>query len=167
YLDVIRNKTAILFAAAAASGAEVAGANAAIIEAAHEYGLQLGMAFQIMDDAMDYSLSSDDMGKNSGDDFLDQKITLPLIIAYGDGTDTERQFWQRTIGDGAFADGDFETACAILQRYDAIDRSVAEAVHYAQAADRALGRIAAQNSADPALLGALSEAAKFAAHRQN
>ena len=167
YLDVIRNKTAILFAAAAASGAEVAGANAAIIEAAHEYGLQLGMAFQIMDDAMDYSLSSDDMGKNSGDDFLDQKITLPLIIAYGDGTDTERQFWQRTIGDGAFADGDFETACAILQRYDAIDRSVAEAVHYAQAADRALGCIAAQNSANPALLDALSEAAKFAAHRQN
>jgi len=107
------------------------------------------------------------MGKNSGDDFLDQKITLPLIIAYGDGTDAERQFWQRTIGDGAFSDGDFETACAILQRYDAIDRSVAEAVHYAQAADRALGRIAAQNSANPALLDALSEAAKFAAHRQN
>ena len=87
---------------------------------------------------MDYSLSSDDMGKNSGDDFLDQKITLPLIIAYGDGTDTERQFWQRTIGDGAFADGDFEEACDILQRYDAIDRSVAEAVRYARAADRAL-----------------------------
>jgi len=99
--------------------------------------------------------------------FLTKKITLPLIIAYGDGTDTERQFWQRTIGDGAFADGDFETACAILQRYDAIDRSVAEAVHYAQTADRALGRIAAQNSANPALLDALSEAAKFAAHRQN
>ena len=110
---------------------------------------------------MDYSLSSDDMGKNSGDDFLDQKITLPLIIAYGDGTDTERQFWQRTIGDGAFADGDFETACAILQRYDAIDRSVAEAVRYAR-------RCALPpRTTPPALLDALSEAAKFAAHRQN
>ena len=167
YLDVIRKKTAILFAAAAASGAEVAKANPPIIEAAHEYGLQLGMAFQIMDDAMDYSLSSDNMGKHSGDDFLDQKITLPLIIAYGDGTNTERQFWQRTIGEGAFADGDFETACVILQRYDAIDRSVAEAVQYAHAANSALTRIAAQNSTNPALLDALSEAAKFAAHRQN
>ena len=138
-----------------------------MIEAAHEYGLQIGMAFQIMDDAMDYSLSSDDMGKHSGDDFLDQKITLPLIIAYGDGNDSERQFWHRTIGDGAFADGDFETACTILQRYDAIDRSVAEAVQYAHAANSALARIAAQNSTNPALLDALSEAAKFAAHRQN
>ena len=167
YLDVIRNKTAILFAAAAASGAEVAGANRPIIEAAHEYGLQVGMAFQIMDDAMDYSLSSNDMGKNSGDDFLDQKITLPLIIAYGDGTDTERQFWQRTSGEGVFADGDFETACAILKRYDAIDRSVTESVHYAHNAESALARIATQNSANPALLEALSETAKFAAHRQN
>ena len=167
YLDVIRNKTAILFAAAAASGAEVAGASPSIIEAAHDYGLQVGMAFQIMDDAMDYSLSTDDMGKNSGDDFLDQKITLPLIIAYSDGTETERQFWQRTIGDGAFADGDFETACAILKRYEAIERSVAVAVQYTNAADSALTRIAAQSSANPALLDALSEAAKFAAHRQN
>ena len=167
YLDVIRNKTAILFAAAAASGAEVAGASPSIVEAAHDYGLQVGMAFQIMDDAMDYSLSTDDMGKNSGDDFLDQKITLPLIIAYSDGTETERQFWQRTIGDGTFADGDFETACAILKRYEAIERSVTVAVQYANAADSALTRIAAQSSANPALLDALSEAAKFAAHRQN
>ena len=77
YLDVIRNKTATLFAAAASSGAEVAGATSPLIYAAHDYGLQVGMAFQIMDDAMDYSVSSDNMGKNSGDDFLDQKITLP------------------------------------------------------------------------------------------
>ena len=84
-----------------------------------------------------------------------------------DSTSAERQFWQRTIGDGAFTDGDFETACAIIQRYDAIDRSVAQATHYADVADRAIGRIAAQNSADPALLDALSEAAKFAARRQN
>ena len=166
YLDVIRNKTAILFAAAAASGAEIAGASPLIIESAHDYGLQLGMAFQIMDDAMDYSLSPDDMGKNSGDDFLDQKITLPLIIAYGDGTHTERQFWQRTVGNGAFVDGDFEEACVILQRHNAIDRSVAEAEHYASAAETALKRIAVQNTATPALLEALSEAAKFAVHRQ-
>jgi len=172
YLDVIRNKTAILFAAAAAAGAEVAGANRTVIDAAHDYGLQLGMAFQIMDDAMDYSLSSDAMGKNSGDDFLDQKITLPLIIAYGDGTDAERDFWQRTIGDGAFTNGDFDTACRILDRYDAIDRSVTEAEKYAGAAAAALDRIADQTSASQtsaitALLDTLSEAARFAAHRKN
>ena len=165
YLDVIRNKTAILFAAATSAGAQVAGASSPIIEATYEYGLQLGMAFQIMDDAMDYVLSPDDMGKNSGDDFLDQKITLPLIFAYGDGTDAERRFWKRTISEGAFADGDFEIACTILQRYDAIDRSVAEAAQYAHAANSALQRIAAQNSANPALIDALSEAAKFAAYR--
>ena len=115
---------------------------------------------------MDYSLSSDDMGKHSGDDFLDQKITLPLIIAYGDGTNAERQFWERTVGEGAFADGDFATACDILQRYDAIDRCVAEAKHYAHAADSALARIARENSNNTTLLDALSEAAKFAALRQ-
>ena len=166
YLGVIRDKTAILFAAATAAGAEVAGAPSSITEAAHNYGLQLGMAFQIMDDAMDYSLSSDNMGKNSGDDFRDQKITLPLIIAYSDGTDTEHQFWHRTIGDGLFVDGDFEEACVILQRYDAIDRSVAEAVRYARAAETALMRITAQNNTNTALLDALSEAAKFAAYRE-
>ena len=167
YLDVIRDKTAILFAAAAAAGAEVAGANQIIVEAAHDYGLQLGMAFQIMDDAMDYSLSSNAMGKNRGDDFLDQKITLPLVIAFSDGSEAEREFWQRTVGDGAFADGDFETACNILGRHDAIDRSVEEAVKYARAADARLHQIDNQTNVAPALLDALSEAARFAAHRQN
>ena len=88
------------------------------------------------------------------------KITLPLIIAYSDGTNTERQFWQRTIGDGAFADGDFETACAILQRYDAIDRSVAEACTI-RVPPIVRSPIAAQSSANPKLLSALSEAANL------
>ncbi len=172
YIDVIRNKTAILFAAAAAAGAEVSGASKTLIEAVHDYGLQLGMAFQIMDDAMDYSMSPDAMGKNSGDDFLDQKITLPLIIAYGEGTEAERDFWKRTVGGGTFANDDFETACNILGRYEAIDQCVAEAVKYAGAAEAALQRIAELTSANQtndviALLDALSEAAKFAAHRQN
>ncbi|MGB1684501.1 MAG: hypothetical protein ACPHDN_04735, partial [Candidatus Puniceispirillaceae bacterium] len=93
------------------------------------------------------------------------------------GTDAERDFWQRTIGDGTFADGDFDTACSILDRYDAINRSVTEAGKYAGAAAAALDRIAdqtntGQTSADQtsaftALLDALSEAARFAAYRQN
>jgi len=167
YLDVIRNKTAILFAAAAATGAEVADASPKIVTAAHDYGLQLGMAFQIMDDAMDYSHSATKMGKNSGDDFLDQKITLPVILAYSDSDAKERDFWHRTMRDGAFNDGDFDTAVAILNRYDAIERSVAEAGRYAEAAEAALQPIADQKTAAPALLDALAEAAQFAAHRQN
>ena len=166
YLNVIRNKTAILFAAAAASGAEVAGANYKVIDAVHDYGLQLGMAFQIMDDAMDYSVSSNRMGKNSGDDFLDQKITLPIILAYADSTEQERSFWHKTIRDGTFAKGDFDIALNILQRYDAIDRSVYEAKRYAEAADTALQQVADQCKDDPALIDALAEAAKFAAYRQ-
>ena len=166
YLDVIRNKTAILFAAAIAAGAEVAGADKAVIEATHDYGLQLGMAFQIMDDAMDYSQSSAAMGKNSGDDFLDQKITLPMILAYGDGDEAERNFWHKTMRDGDFADGDFDKAHSILQRHNAIERSIAEAVTYAGAAEATMQRIAEQSKADPALLDALCEAARFAAHRQ-
>ena len=166
YLDVIRNKTAILFAAAIAAGAEVAGAEKTTIEATHDYGLQLGTAFQIMDDAMDYSQSSAAMGKNSGDDFLDQKITLPMILAYGDGDDAERNFWHKTMRDGDFADGDFDKAHSILQRHNAIERSIAEAVTYAGAAEATMQRIAEQSKADPALLDALCEAARFAAHRQ-
>ena len=118
------------------------------------------VAFQIMDD-MDYSLSPDDMGKNSGDDFLDQKILAVDHRLWR--WHPERQFWQRTVGNGAFVDGDFEEACVILQRHNAIDRSVAEAEHYASAAETALKRIAVQNNATPALLKALSEAAPYIA----
>jgi octaprenyl-diphosphate synthase len=166
YFDVIRNKTAILFAASISAGAEVAGAEKTVIEATHDYGLQLGMAFQIMDDAMDYSQSSAAMGKNSGDDFLDQKITLPMILAYGDGDETERNFWHKTMRDGDFSDGDFDRAHSILQRHNAIERTIAEAVIYAGAAETTMQRIAEQSKADPALLEALCEAARFAAHRQ-
>ena len=91
------------------------------------------MAFQIMDDAMDYSQSSAAMGKNRGDDFLDQKITLPMILAYGDGDGAERNFWHKTMRDGDFADGDFDKAHSILQRHNAIERSIAKAVTYASA----------------------------------
>ena len=167
YLDVVRNKTAILFAAATAAGAEVAGANNVLIDAANNYGMQLGIAFQIMDDAMDYGLTADNMGKNRGDDFLDQKITLPLILAYAESDNEERKFWDRTIRNGNFIDGDFEKAFEILNRYDAIERSVAEATHYAIEAENTLQRIADHNVTKEDLLEALSLAARFSVHRQN
>ena len=167
YFDVITGKTAILFAAAAAAGAKLAGANDDDVAVMHDYGLQLGLAFQIMDDAMDYGVSSSAMGKNTGDDFIDQKITLPVILAWQDGDANDREFWQRTMGDGNFADGDLATAQAILASHDAIDRSIAIAGDYANAAIAALSRLSSPGQSQMPIIAALGAAARFSAARQN
>lgn len=166
YFDVVTGKTAILFAAAAAAGAKLAGANDDDVAVMHDYGLQLGLAFQIMDDAMDYGVSSA-MGKNTGDDFIDQKITLPVILAWQDGDANDREFWQRTIGDGNFTDGDLATAQAILASHDAIDRSIAIAGNYANAAIAALSRLSSPDQSQMPIIAALGAAARFSAARQN
>jgi len=167
YVDVITGKTAILFAAAAAAGAKLAGANDNDVAVMHDYGLQLGLAFQIMDDAMDYGVSSSAMGKNTGDDFIDQKITLPVILAWQDGDANDREFWQHTMGDGNFADGDLATAQAILGTHNAIDRSIAMAGDYANAAIAALSRLSSPNQSQMPIITALGAAARFSAARQN
>ena len=167
YFDVITGKTAILFAAAAAAGAKLASANDDDVAVMHDYGLQLGLAFQIMDDAMDYGVSSSAMGKNTGDDFIDQKITLPVILAWQDGDANDREFWQRTMGDGNFADGDLATAQAILASHDAIDRSIAIAGDYANAAIAALSRLSSPGQSQMPIIAALGAAARFSAARQN
>lgn len=160
YLDVITGKTAILFAAAIASGARVVGAPQELVEALHNYGLSLGMAFQIVDDALDYRSELAEMGKNSGDDFNDGKITMPVIIAWEAGTADERAFWQRTIGEGEIAEGDFETALALLDKYQAIDKALNAAKAYAQAAAESLDMVK-----DDALRGALRDAAYYTVSR--
>ena len=167
YFDVITGKTAILFAAAAAAGAKLADANDDDVAVMHDYGLQLGLAFQIMDDAMDYGVSSSAMGKNTGDDFIDQKITLPVILAWQDGDANDREFWQRTMGDGNFADGDLATAQAILASHDVIDRSIAIAGDYANAAIAALSRLSSPGQSQMPIIAALGAAARFSAARQN
>ena len=133
----------------------------------HDYGLQLGLAFQLMDDAMDYAVSSSDMGKNTGDDFIDQKITLPVILAWQDGDENDRRFWQRTMGDGNFTDGDLATAQSILASHDAIDRSIATASDYANAANAALSRLSSPDQSQMPIIVALGAAARFSAARQN
>src|SRR5210317_253683 len=167
YFDVITGKTAILFAAAAAAGAKLAVANDDDVAVMHDYGLQLGLAFQIMDDGMDYGVSSSAMGKNTGDDFIDQKITLPVILAWQDGDANDREFWQRTMGDGNSADGDLATAQAILASHDAIDRSIAIAGDYANAAIAALSRLSSPGQSQMPIIAALGAAARFSAARQN
>ena len=166
YLDVIAGKTAVLFAAAAAAGAEVSGGSPDKVAAVHDYGLQLGMAFQIMDDALDYSANAAAMGKNAGDDFVDQKITLPTIIAWQDGDADERAFWQRTLGEANFAEGDLATAQAMLAKHDAIDRSILRARGFAEAACVAITSFA-DDPATADLAAALCDAARFAAMRSS
>ena len=167
YIDVITGKTAELFAAAAAAGAEIAGATPAEVTAIQAYGMKLGLAFQVMDDAMDYAVSTNSMGKNAGDDFFDQKVTLPVILAWQDGTADERGFWQRTMRDGQFIDGDLATAQTILARHQAIERAIHVASDYAAAAIAALDPIAATDATRTRLIAALTAAARFAAARQN
>ena len=166
YLDVIAGKTAVLFAAAAAAGAEVSGGSPDKVSAMHDYGLQLGMAFQIMDDALDYSADAAAMGKNAGDDFVDQKITLPTIIAWQDGDADERAFWQRTLGEANFAEGDLATAQAMLAKHDAIDRSILRARGFAEAASVSITSFA-DDPATADLAAALCDAARFAAMRSS
>jgi octaprenyl-diphosphate synthase len=172
YLDVITGKTAILFAAAAAAGAEVGGGNSEDIAAMHEYGMQLGLAFQIMDDALDYAADAADMGKNTGDDFADQKITMPTIIAWQQGDAEERAFWQRTLGEANFAEGDLTIAQTLLAKHDAITLSLAAARDYAkQASDGVLAHCAKRGAGDQdasMMIGrALADAAIFAAARSS
>ena len=171
YFEVITGKTAILFAAAAAAGAQIAGASDNDIGVMHDYGLQLGLAFQIVDDAMDYATTAASMGKNAGDDFHDQKITLPVIMAWQDGSSDDRIFWQRTIGDGNFDDDDLATAQTIMAHHDTINRSIAVAGDYAKAANAALTRLSSPVVLSPdgdhaKLIDALGAAARFSASRR-
>ena len=160
YLSVITDKTAILFAAAAEAGARVGGGDEALCAALHHYGLHLGMAFQICDDALDYEADPADMGKNAGDDFHDGKITLPVILAWQAADEDETAFWQRTLADGAIAEGDLDTARRLLARHDA----VARALHYArQEIDKAIAAL--DILADGPMKDALTAAALFAGKR--
>jgi hypothetical protein len=93
--------------------------------------------------------------KIPGDDFIDQKITLPVILAWQDGDANDREFWQRTMGDGNFADGDLATAQAILASHDAIDRSIAIAGDYANAAIAALSRLSSPGQSQVPIIAAL------------
>jgi octaprenyl-diphosphate synthase len=113
YLAVVRAKTAVLFAAAAEVGPVVADAGAAERAAFSAYGLNLGLAFQLVDDALDYGGSSQKLGKRVGDDLREGKITLPVILAYAAGSEDERAFWRRCIEEGDVGDGDLGDAqCA-------------------------------------------------------
>ena len=141
YLRVISAKTAALFAAAAKSGAMIAAARDETVGALEIYGRHLGIAFQLIDDALDYSGRQAQMGKSIGDDFREAKVTLPVIVAHERSDDTAREFWRRTIEDGAQHEGDLKRAIAYVDESGAIEETQALARCHVDAAISALDRL--------------------------
>ncbi len=138
YLAVIRGKTAELFAAACEVGPVIADRPKAEHAACRGFGLNLGIAFQLVDDALDYGGVAAKLGKNVGDDFREGKITLPVVLSFRRGTVQERAFWQRTLAEGEVRDGDLEQAIAIMKKHRALDDTIERARHYGAMAHDAL-----------------------------
>lgn len=154
YLAVIRGKTAELFAAACEVGPVLAGRPEAEQAAARSYGMNLGIAFQLIDDVLDYGGTSAELGKNVGDDFREGKITLPIVLAYRRASEGERGFWRRTLQQGEIGETDLETALDLLQRHGALEETVARA-HYYGAEARAALDIFPDGPVKAALIGAV------------
>lgn len=138
YLNVISAKTAKLFAAACRLGAVVADRRAEEELALERYGMNIGIAYQLVDDALDYMARQAELGKTVGDDFQEGKITLPIVLAYGRGDEEERRFWRRTLEEGGQAEGDFRKAVALLERHGALTETVERARRYGAVAREAL-----------------------------
>jgi octaprenyl-diphosphate synthase len=143
YLAVIRAKTAALFAAACEVGPILAGRAKAEVAACRAYGANLGVAFQLIDDALDYGGSAAKLGKNVGDDFREGKITLPVVLSFRRGATQEREFWRRTLGKGEVADGDLEFALMTMRKHRALEDTIERARHYGAMARDALELFAA------------------------
>ncbi|MGF1605044.1 MAG: polyprenyl synthetase family protein [Rhodothalassiaceae bacterium] len=152
YLEVIRAKTAALFAAACRIAGIVAERPEAEEDALDAYGRNLGVAFQLTDDVLDYSAAQAELGKRVGDDFRDGKITLPVILAFARGSREEQAFWQRTLGDMEQTSGDLERAVALVQRHGGVDETLTRARHYGDRAKAAL-TLFADNETRRALAG--------------
>lgn len=139
YLEVIRAKTAQLFSAACRIGAVVADRPKVEEDALETFGMNLGIAFQLIDDVLDFSAKQAKLGKTVGDDFREGKITLPIILAFRRGGDEERVFWRRTLEDLDQGDGDLDRAIGLLEKHGALDDTVERARHYGAIARDAMG----------------------------
>ncbi|KGJ07958.1 polyprenyl synthetase family protein [Paracoccus versutus] len=160
YIQIVRGKTAALFSAATEAGAVVAGADPAVQQALFDYGDALGIAFQIVDDLLDYGGSTTTIGKNVGDDFRERKLTLPVIKAIARADEAERAFWERTIGQGRQDEADLATALEILRRREALEAARADAIAWAGRAKAAL-----QAAPDQPLRRILADLADFVVSR--
>ncbi len=162
YLDVIRGKTAALFAAACEVGAVVATRPAVEQQALESYGGLLGMAFQLVDDALDYAADQATLGKTVGDDFREGKVTLPVLIAYAAGDETERAFWRRTIDDSEQTDADLDHAMALIARHGTIAATLARAAEFVAEAKASLAVFAPSEYRE-----ALEAVADYTVNRHN
>jgi len=154
YLAVIDAKTAALFAAAAEVGAVIAGRPKSEAAGLRSYGRNLGIAFQLVDDALDYSGEQATLGKSVGDDFREGKLTLPVVLCYRRGNEGERGFWRRTMQDGKINDGDLDQAMAYMLQHNALGDTMERARHYGAIARDAMA-IFPDSEAKSALLGAI------------
>jgi octaprenyl-diphosphate synthase len=161
YLSIIGAKTAALFAAATRIAAVVAERGDAEERALEEFGRNLGIAFQLIDDAIDYDSESEEMGKGKGDDFRDGKMTLPVILAYARGSEEERRFWQEAIAGFRIEDEDLSYAIELINRHGAVAATRERARHFAQRAVDAIAGFPAGEARS-----AMSEAAEFVIARR-
>jgi len=141
YLQVVRGKTAALFSAATEVGGVIAAAPEEQIKALFDYGDALGIAFQIVDDLLDYQGDTSATGKNVGNDFRERKLTLPVIKAISAANTQERAFWTRVIEKGDQRDGDLEHAIGLLNTHGALDQTRQEALEWAAKAKTALASL--------------------------
>jgi len=160
YLQIISAKTAELFAAAAEAGAVGAGASAQAVKALRDYGMALGIAFQLADDALDYGATAEALGKNAGDDFNEGKATLPLLLAVTRTKGREDAFWERTVTKGERTPEDFARARELVVGSGAIGATLDLAGEYADAAKAALSVLPAGD-----WRAALEDLADFAVSR--
>jgi octaprenyl-diphosphate synthase len=138
YLAVIKAKTAALFSAAAEVGPTISGRDRADRSAFRSYGTNLGLAFQLIDDALDYGGNSEDLGKHTGDDFREGKITLPVVLSYRRGSDDDRAFWRRVLEAGEIDESDLGRAIDLMRNHRAIEDTVERARHFGAVASDAL-----------------------------
>jgi octaprenyl-diphosphate synthase len=162
YLTVIRAKTAELFAAACEVGPAIAMRPKAEHAACRSYGMNLGIAFQLVDDALDYGGKSAKLGKNVGDDFRDGKITLPVVLSFRRGSESERAFWRRTLEEGNATDADLDHAIGLMTKHRALEDTIQRARHYGAIATDALALFPASPMKE-----ALEETVEFCICRSN
>ncbi len=152
YLDVIKAKTAQLFAAACRIGAVVSERPTVEENALESFGLNLGIAFQLIDDVLDYSAKQATLGKTVGDDFMEGKVSLPVVLAFRRGNEEERIFWRRVLEDMDQSEGDLKHAIKLMNKHNALSDTVERARHYGAIARDSLG-IFGETPEQQALLG--------------
>jgi octaprenyl-diphosphate synthase len=162
YLSVIRAKTAELFGAACEVGPALGARPRDEQSACRSFGMNLGVAFQLVDDALDYGGKAAKLGKNVGDDFREGKITLPVVLSFRRGSESERAFWRRALEKGEATAADLEEAIALMAKHRALEDTIQRARHYGAIAQDALALFPGS-----AMKDALEETVEFCIARSN